>query len=371
MGKRELVLIALFVLAGVVVYQVTAPPLQPGQEGFSFGRVIQNMRRGVQGRRSQAIVETTRTEAAGEDLKEVRFNISSADLTVTGEDRADIVFALKASSNGFDADDAKRLAGLVALKIDASPAALAVSIDYPRDGTQRGTLDVRVPKRLGVRLEPKSGRLEISGVSSVTSKGNRGDTTVRDVAGEVNLTQRSGELRLARIGSLRLTANNGNLEISDVLGVASVDANGAKIVLSAIVGPLDLKSRNSDIRLHDAPALKAPLRMDLQSGEATVEGLRTEARIDGRNTEIRVALDKAVPLTIYNSAENIFVTLPPGGHTLDAIVTDGGLTSDDPAVTVSGDEREHKASGPAHGGGPALTLRATRGRIELRKNGGK
>jgi hypothetical protein len=333
--------------------------------------VIQNMRRGVQGRRAQAVVQSTRTEAVPADLKEVRFNVGSADMTLTGEDRADILFALKATSNGFDDEDAKRLAERVALKIDRSASALVVGLDYPRDGAQRSTLEVRLPKALAVRLEAKSGRLDISGVAAVTVRGNRGDTTVTDIAGDVNLTQRSGQLRLARVGSLRLTGNNGNLEIAGVRGVASVDTTGAKIELSDIGGPLDVKARNCDIRLHDLSGLKAPLRLDLQSGEVTIEGLRTEARIDGRNTDIRVALDKPAPVTIYNSAENISVTLPSGGYSVDAIVTDGGLTSDDPSIKITGDEREHKVFGPVRGGGPALTLRATRGRIELRKSAGK
>jgi hypothetical protein len=372
MGKRELVLIALFVVVGAVVYQVTAPPLQPGQEGFSFGRVIQNMRRGIQGRHAQATAETRRTEAVSDDIKDLHFNVGSGDVTIVGEDRADAEFVLNASSNGYDEEDAKRLAKLVGLKVDRQAASLTVGIDYPRDGRQTGILVVHVPKRMGIRFEPKGGTLTISDVAVVSIKGNRGDTTVKNVAGEVNVGGRAGMLRIANAGSLRLSANNGNVEVSGVLGVASIDVTGAKLEVSSVVGPLDLKSRNSDIRLHDLPSLKAPLRLDLQAGEIVVDGLRTEARIDGRNTDIRVALDKIAPMTIYNTSENIVVTLPSaGGYTLDAIATDGAIVSDDAAVKVEGDEREHRARGQVRGGGPSVMLRATRGRIELRKAGGK
>ena len=39
MGKRELLLVVGFVIVGVVVYQVTAPPPAPGERGFSLGAV--------------------------------------------------------------------------------------------------------------------------------------------------------------------------------------------------------------------------------------------------------------------------------------------------------------------------------------------
>jgi len=37
MGKRELLIVAAFVIIGAVAYHVTAPPARAGQAGFSFG----------------------------------------------------------------------------------------------------------------------------------------------------------------------------------------------------------------------------------------------------------------------------------------------------------------------------------------------
>jgi hypothetical protein len=367
MGKRELVLIAVFVALGAAIYQVTAPPLAAGQEGFSLGRAFQNFRRNVQGRRARGAAESARTEPVPADIAELRFNLQGTDLTVLGEDRTDATFAMTVSSNGTDEQDARRLAGLAALKVERAGTGLAIRIDFPRDGQQTATLTVRVPRRLAVRVEAKSGRLDVSDVASLAVKGNRGESVVKNIAGEADLTQRGAALRLTHAGSLRLNAINANSEIADVLGVASVDATGARLQLSGIVGPLDLKSRNSDVRLRDSAALKAPLRLDMQSGELDIEGLRSEARIDGRNTGMRIAIERAAPLTLYNTGDDVVVGLPSGGFTLDAIATDGGLTSEDSAVEVKGEDRERRASGPIRGGGPTLTLRATRGRLELRK----
>jgi len=367
MGKRELVLIALFVIVGAVVYQVTAPPLAPGQEGFSLGRVIQNVRRGIQGRRARATVESARTEPLATEITELRVNLRAADLTVTGEDRPDAAFTLSVSSNGTDEEDAKRLAGMTTMKIERSGSGLVVGIVFPRDGLQQAKLAIRLPKRLALRVESKSGRLDVSDVAGLTVKGNRGDCTVKNIAGEADLVQRGGALQLSGAGTLRLNAINAESVVAGVSGVVSVDANGGQVQLSSIGGPLDVKSRNTEVRLRGVAELKAPLRVDMQGGELDIEGLRTEARIDGRNTDMRVLQEKAAPLTVYNNGDDVVVGLPPGGYTLDAIATDGSLNSDDSTVKVTGDDREKRAMGTIRGGGPALTIRATRGRIDLRK----
>ena len=65
MGKRELVIVAAIVLIGFAVYQVTAPPADPSDNGFSVGRVVNEIRREIRGQRASA--ETT--FAAQEDVR--------------------------------------------------------------------------------------------------------------------------------------------------------------------------------------------------------------------------------------------------------------------------------------------------------------
>src|SRR6476646_1662100 len=91
MGKRELVLISVFVVLGICVYQFTAPPPPPGSEGVSLSGIFRNMRRGVQGARESATADSEQSAAVPADVKELRINIPRpGDLTVTGEDRPDI-----------------------------------------------------------------------------------------------------------------------------------------------------------------------------------------------------------------------------------------------------------------------------------------
>jgi hypothetical protein len=101
-----------------------------------------------------------------------------------------------------------------------------------------------------------------------------------------------------------------------------------------------------------------------------IEHLKTESRIDGRNTDIDVALSGAAPITIYSTGETIIVTPPPNGYALDAVATEGSLTIEDGEFKVPVDG-EQRVSGNVRGGGPALTLRANRGDIRVRKPEGK
>ena len=45
MGKRELLLVVGFLLAGAIVYQATAPPPAPGERSFSWTQVVEHFRK--------------------------------------------------------------------------------------------------------------------------------------------------------------------------------------------------------------------------------------------------------------------------------------------------------------------------------------
>jgi len=376
MGKRELVLVLTFVVIGVVVYQLTATPPPAGQQGFSFSRLFQNVRRATRGRPAHATVQKTRSEAIDPSTNELRVKVPIVDLTVVGEDRTDVATELSVDSDGVDQADAQKLANATNLQWTQVGNGLAVGIDFPVDGRQRASLTVHVPRRFVVRVESKTGKLDIQHVSSVDVRGNRGDSRISDIAGEVGITHRSGSLNVTQAGSVRLTVSGGDAHVSEVRGAGSIDISGSNLELAGIRGPLDVKSRGTDVRLRDIGQLQPTLRLDMQSGELVIDGLQTETRIEGRNTEMRVALARAAPLTIYNTAEDVVITAPPDGYTLDAVATDGVLSIDDGpgggvAVAKAADEREQRASGAVRGGGPTISLRNTNGDISIRKHEGK
>ena len=167
MGKRELVLIAVFVVLGICVYQFTAPPPPPGSEGFSLSGIFRNMKRGVQGARESATVDSQQTAAVDAAVRELRVNISrSSDVTVEGEDRTDVAAELHVTARGFDQAEARTVANATTLKIERVGDALVAALDstaarnLPRNsGITQMVIVLKVPKRLALRIEPHSGRL--------------------------------------------------------------------------------------------------------------------------------------------------------------------------------------------------------------------
>src|SRR5262245_51658461 len=130
MGKRELVLVVVFVVLGGAVYQFTAPPPPPGSEGFSVRAVLRNIHRGVQGPRETATAESTQTSAVPASVNELRVSVPRmSDIAITGEDRPDVLASLHVTGRGFDSSEATASAHGPRLKVETSGNAVVVSLD--------------------------------------------------------------------------------------------------------------------------------------------------------------------------------------------------------------------------------------------------
>lgn len=377
MGKRELVLIALFLVAGVVVYQVTAPPSPAGSD-VSIGGIFNRLKRGMRGARESASAQSGQTVAVPASAAVLRISLPRpCDLTITGTDGSDIVLALKRTARGFSVDEAKAAAEAIAIKIEPVDDAMVVTGLWDTNRRSAGdafitdaSVTLQIPRRLAVVIQPHIGLLNVTGVAKLEAIASRGETHVVGTAGDVVMTHNSGTLEITGGTGLKLSSRGSRGGISGISGVARIEGNGSKLKISEMSGLLDVDVRNSDIAIEKSPSLKPGVRFNGQGGELRIDGLRTEARIDGRNTYMTVALDAPAPVTIYNLGA-ITVIAPPGGYTIDAAATEGKITTDDSSITATpSDGPDARVSAKIRGGGPTLTLRATRGRIEVRKNAG-
>lgn len=376
MGKRELVLISLFVVIGIVVYQFTAQPPPAGSEGVSFGGIVGKLKREIQGNRETASATIKQALPVDASTKLVRINLQrSNDLTITGTDRADISVEMTVTARGFDQAEAKAAADGVQVKVERVGDAVSVSALYPmtregaRGSVNAATITVGIPRRLLVRVEPHVGKLFINDVAGIEVMGSRGETRLKGSTGHVVLSHTGGALEIDNVPSLKLTVRNSRGSLKRVAGTLSVEGSGGELELAEIGGPLDVvESRNIEWRIDATKMVKPAMRFNGNGGRLQIEGLRTEARIDGRNLDMDITVGAAAPITIYNTGEDIIITPPPGGYTLDAVATEGKITSADSNITATpGDGQDARVSAPIRGGGPALTLRVTRGRIDLRK----
>ena len=382
MGKRELLLVAAFVVIGTLVYQVTKPAGDPNRRGWSFGGIVEQIRREVRG--NQARTELTKTDLvpAPATLREVKIERYPSEVVVLGEDRADIAIELKVDSRAYDDAEAKRTANETKVIVDEAGEMLRLTMFYPPEGRQTATLTLRLPKRLALRLDDKGGRLTVSQIAAVTVGGaGRGETVITDIAGEVHANQRGSAITIANVGSLRLTTvSAGEVKISGVKGDATMNFTGGEVRIEKIAGAVEIDSRNSELRIDHIEDLRGPLRIRDVGSEIDLTGVRCDARIDGRESEIRVVQGAAAPLAIYNDNEGsdaIDVTLADGGLKIDVAANRGRITLDDKLAAAglkvqASEDKEDKSDdqrleGTIGQGGPLLTLRAVRGHIQLRK----
>jgi hypothetical protein len=306
----------------------------------------------------------------------------SGRITVAGEDRDDVAITMDVSSTGYDQAEAERLAKATAVKLDQAGAILIATVDYPVEGRQTASLEIKVPKRLTLRLDEKSGVLTVSDVGGVVIGAARGETNIARIDGPVQITQRGSVITMEDVESIRLNTFSGaEARIAKVRGDASFILQGGELRAEDIAGVIEIESRNTDVRLEKLEQNRRTIRINANNGEIVLEGLQTETRIDGRDADIRVTQSKAAVLSIYDDGdEPIELTVPPDGFIIDAVSTEGRLTVDNALesagikVTGSGSSngtgtsprQEYRANATVRGGGPTLTLRATRGDISLR-----
>lgn len=382
MGKRELLLAATFIILGVSVYRFTAPPVDQSRPRWSVSGMVQQMRRHVGGSRASATATTTTTVRAPDSLREMRIVMGRGNITVLGEDRTDIQVDLNVTSSGYDAAEADGLAKATTVKFDEAGALLIAKVDYPEPGQQRSTIDIRVPRRLGIRIDEKNGVLKVSHVASVVLGTGRGESHIANVAGAVQVTQRGSTITVTDVSSLRLTTLSGaEVTVARVHGDANFTLQGGQLRAEEIDGAIEVEARNTDVRFAKLEKNRRALRVNATNGEVVLAGVQTEARIDGHDTDIRVDLPVASTLSIYNEGdESIELTAPANGFTLDAVTTDGRLTvdaalekagakvigSNEPGGSSGNGRQEFRAAAAIRGGGPTITLRASRGDIVLR-----
>ena len=363
MGKRELLLVAAFVIVGAIVYQFTAPPPAPGERSFAFGQIVDHIRRAVRGNQASAEVTTRSTHAVDAGVSELRFeDLRSASLTILGEDRTDIEAALLVHSNGFDEDEAQRLAKQTALRADRAAARLTFSVKYPDPGVQRAEITLKVPARLAVKLMGGGRELNITHVSALELAGSRGTVAVRDVSGLVSGGHRGGEVHVSNAGSVKLSTNGTDMRLEQIRGEVSLTMRGGELKCKDLAGPIDLDTQGVDITIEKLEKATGLVRINAVGESLKVSGLRTEGRFDLRSVDVEVALDRAAPLAIYSQGgESIEVIAPPDGYQLDAVTKNGEVAVPEGSVEVTSSGDEQRATGSVHGGGPTITIRSEHG----------
>jgi hypothetical protein len=365
MGKRELFIILGFVVVGVITFQIAAPPAAEGQ-GFSFSRLWNRARQDMMRDSASAEHRHEATIAVGPELTELRLTEVPRDLRVVGEDRQDIGYRLDVRSTGPDPASALEYAKRTRLSEDQLGSALTVQMSFPREGRQTAKLEVRVPRRLAIRVQGVS-VVDVTSVAAVHLDPISGDSVITHIAGAVTGVHRSGSLRVDDVGSLKLTLQNSSARLSDIRNGVVLDLRQGTCTLRDSRGPLELDAANAEVTV---AAHTGPIRIGGNGGRVTVDAPSADTRIDLRRAELEVVLRTAVNVTAMTTDETLRLLLVgPPPVAIDALATEGGsiqgkefgLTPDEQpgrqrVTTTIGDRATSK-----------VALRNLRGDVVIRK----
>jgi hypothetical protein len=370
MGKRELLLIIGFAVIGAIVYQVSAPAREPGKSSWSFGEIVDDIRREIRGNPGRAEVTSKRVHEVPDGIQELRVTPRGSPITIVGEDRRDIESELWVRSNGADDAEAKTLAEATKVLVETAGPTLTVQFDFPEPGNQNARLHLRVPQTMLVQLEPSVGKVEITGVAGVELENARGETIVKNIKGRANVIHRGGVLTIEDVQALRLNTRGSEARLANIRSECVLQLVAGSVKATDIAGPIEVDATATDLTIENMQATKNPLKINAIEGTIMLRGLSTEARIDGRESEIDVAMAAPAAVAIFNIGEAVRVTPPEKGYTLDMVATDSKITLPpgvEPAVPLAKDDarKELRGKGDINGGGPTITIRSTRGEIRI------
>lgn len=363
MGKRELLVVLVFVILGVVVYQVAAPPGKGAGFSVSLGDTARRILREMRGQNFNAEHRSDTTRDVAPGVEEVRVR-GVRSVTVIGEARADMAVGLLVNSNGADEADARKLAAAARLVADETSGAITLSVSYPQEGRQTATLTLRVPSRVAVRLEEIRGAIRVSDVARLQLVASRGEATLTNIAGAVEGDHRGGRLEVVSAGSIRLTVRSADVQLRKVSGSTQLDLTGGELKAGALDGALTIESRSTDV---DVDSAAGDVKVNATAGSVTLGGIRQTVRCDGQHTDLRLRLLKPAPVTVFATGGSVDVATPAeGGVSIDAASTGGDVRVSGLELQVRTEGGTQRVAGAVAGGGPTISLRSTGGTITIR-----
>lgn len=320
MGKRELLIVVVFVVLGAALYQVTAPPAS-GDRGFSFGRLLDEIRADIRSDATSSKFTHSATIAIGDALEEVRLSGVTGRVTVTGEDRSDITYALQVSSTGPDEATATEYAKRTVLLEDDLGDTLGLRVSYPPEARQTTALEMRVPRRFRIRIEGGNSG-EFKDFRVLRLEGVLGEIDAQNITEEVSGSHRNGRLTLESVGAVALTLQSSRALLTGISGPIMLNATRGETRIVDSTGTVQVEQSNNELRLEQP---RGAVQVSGSGGQIDVINPLGEVRIDVRRTEVTLTVSHPVPMTIMTSDEplRLFLDGPPS-VVVDAVVAGSG-----------------------------------------------
>jgi hypothetical protein len=262
--------------------------------------------------------------------------VGVSDATIVGESREDLAWNATIETDERNETLAQQAAEHVAIEIDHADEALTIA---PRtDAGARVTirLALRVPRDLTVHVEGAR-RTEVRGVAGVELARAVDAVTLRDITGTVTGRHSNGELSMTNVGGVVLTLFESDLRLSGIRGATRIAARRGASHIEGAAGPIDV-----EIEDHRSTILSPSEAVQLSGagGEVRIERPRARVSVDVRRSAVSVALDVAVPVTVFTTDRPMDLSLDPRLPLgLDARASGGAVTVPDGAEWAADADR--------------------------------
>lgn len=365
MGKRELLLIGLFVAVGMAAWRLTAPAAPQGG-GFSIARVWEQVRANMRGEHVSTEARQTAALDVPAGVRAVAVEGFTGSVWVTGENRTDIAAEFSGAIPGADQAEAESRAREVKLTLEPGGERVRVKVQLPAT-RHRSRLELRLklPAALGVVVRDTRGRVEIRGVASADVESRMGDLTVADVEGLVQGEHRGSNVELSRVGRVEFESRMGDVRVDGVAGAVTLTSEGGNTELRDVAGNVRLKARRTDV---DLDRLAGEVALDAADGRVELRHPRGAVTFEGERARLGVALATAVPVTVASTDAAVEIEVPASVTvSLDLGAEDGRVSVPDglPAVTTT--DRQESLRTDAGPKAPVVKVRTVRESVTIRR----
>lgn len=362
MGKRELALILAFVVAGVIVWQVTAP--KSDGPGFSLSNFVSNARREMRGRNASAEIKTTPAIPVDASINEIRLTLSG-EVNIIGEPRDDVAAELTVVSNGHDEAEARQLATETTLNVSRFADSVVLAYTFPDPGRQEPSLTLRVPERLRVQLDGRGAAgAVVTGVNTVTLTRTTGKLELKAIGGVVKGEHRGGALTIDGAQAVDLYAVSSETVIRNIREDVQLNARGGEARIASTPGRVTVTAGDTRVRV-DGPI--GELRAEVTEADLELRDVSSPIDVDARSTPVSVAWARAATSKIQVRDGSLELTLPAdaSSYSLDARAAKGELRVPD-SLQKTTEGTETAVTKIASAGKPAIFVRGTGATITIR-----
>jgi DUF4097 and DUF4098 domain-containing protein YvlB len=237
--------------------------------------------------------------------------------------------------------------------------------------------------------------------TSLTITSGRGDITIADITGNIDVTHRRGEINITdQNGTITLNVDRSSARLSHVKGDVTIQGKANEVSVEDVDGAVHLNGEfqesvrlvrvSKGVSFHSsrtdmefarldgrldldsgdlrADSLLGPTRLTTRSKDISLEGLSGDLRLEDANGSVAVGLNKPGNIQIDNRKGDVQVSVPPNtAMKVEARTRQGEIESDFEEIKIDNHEHESSANGSIGSNGPRLVVNSEKGSIEIRR----